>query len=76
MVWAGNSPIIAPQQSLQTLQKQQLIRERFDKLLQQARAQQRLITAWQKKVRLQQTNQKSQIASKRGGQNVAVAASR
>jgi hypothetical protein len=75
-VLAGNPPEITAQQWERTQQKQQLIRERFDKLLQQARAQQRLIMAWQKKARLQQAQQKSQFASKRDRQNIAVAASR
>ncbi len=76
IVFAGNSTVIPEQQWERVQQKQQLIRERFDKLLQQARAQRELMMAWHKKARLQQAKQKSQSASKRGTTQVAVAVSR
>ncbi|MGO9567932.1 MAG: hypothetical protein ACLP5H_10360 [Desulfomonilaceae bacterium] len=76
MVFGGNSTVITEQQWERTQQKQQLIRERFEKLLQQARDQRGLIMAWHRKARLQQVKQKSQFASKLGKQPVAVAASR
>jgi hypothetical protein len=76
IVWAGNPLIMTEQQWEQTQRKQLLMRERFDKLLQQARAQQRLIMAWQKKARMQQAKHASQLASKRPKQNVAMAESR
>lgn len=76
MVFGGNSTVITEHQWERVQQKQQLIRERFDKLLQQARAQRELMMAWHKKVRLQQAIQKSQSASKRGTAQVVVVVSR
>jgi hypothetical protein len=75
-VFAGNSTVITEQQWERVQQKQQLIRERFDKLLQQARAQRELMMAWHKKARLHQAKQKSQSASKQGTAQVVVAVSR
>lgn len=76
MVFAGNSTVITEQQWERIQQKQELLRERFEKLLQQSRVQRELIMAWQRKARLQQEKQGNQVASKKGKQNVAVAASR
>ena len=76
IVFAGNSTVITEEQWERVQRKQQLIRERFDKLLQQARAQRELMMAWHKKARLQQAKQKSQSASKKGKAQIAVAVSR
>jgi len=76
IVFAGNSTVITEQQWEPVQQKQQLILERFDKLLEQARVQRELMMAWHKKTRLQQVKQNSLSASKRGKAQVAVAASR
>jgi len=76
IVFAGNSTVITEQEWNRVQQKQQIIRDRFDKLLKQAQAQRELMMAWHKKARLQQTKQKSQTASKRVRAQVAVAASR
>ena len=76
MVFAGNSTEITEQQWERMQRKQQLSQERFDKLLQQARAQRELMMAWHKKTRLQQVKQNSLSASKRGTARVAVAVSR
>jgi hypothetical protein len=76
IVFAGNSTVITEQQWERVQQKQQLIRERFDRILNQARAQRELMTAWHKKARLQQAKQKSQSASKKGKGQVAVVVSR
>ncbi len=75
-VLAGNSIGTTEQQWERIQQRQQLLRERFDKLLQQARVQRELIMAWHRKARLQQEKQGNQVASKKGKQNVAVATSR
>jgi hypothetical protein len=75
-VFGGNSIVIAEQQSERGQQKQQFIRGRFEKILQQAHVQHDLIMAWQRKARLQQAKQRSQTASKRGKQPVTMAASR
>jgi hypothetical protein len=72
IVLAGNSTVITEQQ----WEQQQLIRERFDKLLQRAQAQRELMLAWNKKARLQQAKQKSQSASRRGTAQFTVAVSR
>jgi hypothetical protein len=74
--WAGNPPIVTAQQWERAQRKQLLIRERFDKLLQKARAQQRIIMAWQKKAQLRQAKHKSQVASQAPKRNIAMAASR
>ncbi len=75
-VFAGNLIVTAEQQWERTQHRQQLIWERFDKPLLQARAQREVIMAWQKNARLQQAKQRSQFASKRGKQQVAAAVSR
>jgi hypothetical protein len=72
IVFAGNSTVITEQQ----WEQQQLILERFDKLLQRAQAQSELMRAWHKKARLQQAKQKGESVSKRGTGQVAVAVSR
>jgi hypothetical protein len=73
---AGTSTAFTEQQWEPVQKKQQLIRERFDRLLEQARSQRELMMAWHKKTRLQQVKQNSLSASKRGKAQVAVAASR
>jgi hypothetical protein len=75
-VWAGGTPIVTVEQWERSQQKQQLLRARFDKLLQQARAQQRLMISWKKKVRMQQAKHGSQVVSKRPKRNIEMAASR
>jgi hypothetical protein len=72
IVFAGNSTVITEQQ----WEQQQLIRERFEKLLQQARVERQLMMAWHKRARLQQAKQKGESVSKRGTGQVAVAVSR
>jgi hypothetical protein len=74
-VWAGDQPIVTAQQWERAQRKQLLMNERFDKLLQKARAQQRLIMAWQKKAQLRQAKQKSQVALQQPKRNIAMAAS-
>jgi hypothetical protein len=76
MVFAGNSTVITEQQWERVQRKQQLIRERFDKIMQQARVQHALMMAWHKRARLQQAKQKSQSASNRGKGQVTVTVSR
>ncbi len=75
-VFAGNSTVITEQQWGRMQRKQQLSQERFERLLQQERAQRELMMAWHKKARLQQAKQKSRSASKRERKDVVVAASR
>jgi hypothetical protein len=75
--FAGDLTVLTQQQWEQRQRKEQLIRARFDKLIQQARAQQELITAWHRKARLREAKLGSQkIASIGQGRRVAVAASR
>lgn len=75
LISAGNPPMFTAPQWDRAQQQQQLIRTRFNKLLQQARAQQRLIMAWQKKERMQ-AKHKSQVESKAPRQSISMAASR
>ena len=59
MVFAGNSTVITEQQWERVQQKQQLIRERFEPLLQLARAQRELMMTWHKKARCSRQNKRA-----------------
>ena len=76
IVFEGNSAVTTGGQWERGQQKQQLMRVRFDNLLQQAQAQRKLMMAWHKRASLQQARQKSRSASKKGKTQVAVATSR
>lgn len=75
-VLAGNSTVTTEQQWDRIQHRQQLVQERFGKLLQKARVQRAVIMAWQKNAQLQQAKQRRQSASKAGKQQIAEATPR